>query len=348
MTMHNFSLLVLSWYQRDGRKSLPWQHNKTLYRVWVSEIMLQQTQVVTAVLYFQKFISRFPNVFLLAEATIDEVLHLWSGLGYYARARNIHKAAQIILDQYAGKFPRTFEEIIALPGIGRSTAGALLSLSLGKHYPILDGNVKRVLTRYHAIEGWPGKKHVENQLWAIIEKVTPIKDVGQFNQGMMDLGARVCTYHKPKCEVCPLNVGCKSYFNRYWEKYPGKKPKKIIIGKTTYFLLLQKGERVWLEKRPEVGLWGGLFSFPQFSEKDALDLWVKQYDMKTNQVKQLNSFRHSFSHYYLDLIPIWIKIRTLSIDFHSSSGLWYDLKQPPNIGLSEPVNRLLKLLSSSL
>lgn len=190
-----------------------------------------------------------------------------TGLGYYARARNLHKAAQTIVAQHGGEFPTTFAEIADLPGVGRSTAGAVLSLALGQHYPILDGNVKRVLARCYAVEGWPGKKEVENRLWKISEEVTPAQGVGQFNQAMMDLGAMVCTRSKPKCELCPLNVGCLSYANHSWANYPGKKPKQTLPEKTAYFLLLQHGDRVWLEQRPAVGLWGGLFCFPQFSAR---------------------------------------------------------------------------------
>ena len=189
---------------------------------------MQQTQVATVIPYFQRFMARFPNVRALAEAPLDEVLHLWTGLGYYARARNLHKAAQTIVAQHGGEFPTTFAEIADLPGVGRSTAGAVLSLALGQHYPILDGNVKRVLARCYAVEGWPGKKEVENRLWKISEEVTPAQGVGQFNQAMMDLGAMVCTRSKPKCELCPLNVGCLSYANHSWANYPGKKPKQTL------------------------------------------------------------------------------------------------------------------------
>ena len=187
---------------------------------------MQQTRVATVIPYFQRFMARFPNVRALAEAPLDEVLHLWTGLGYYARARNLHKAAQTIVAQHGGEFPTTFAEIADLPGVGRSTAGAVLSLALGQHYPILDGNVKRVLARCYAVEGWPCKKEVENRLWKISEEVTPAQGVGQFNRAMMDLGAMVCTRSKPKCELCPLNVGCLSYANHSWANYPARNPSR--------------------------------------------------------------------------------------------------------------------------
>ncbi|SQI21068.1 A/G-specific adenine glycosylase [Salmonella enterica subsp. arizonae] len=193
MQASQFSAQVLDWYDKYGRKTLPWQINKTPYKVWLSEVMLQQTQVTTVIPYFERFMARFPTVTDLANAPLDDVLHLWTGLGYYARARNLHKAAQQVATLHDGVFPQTFDEVAALPGVGRSTAGAILSLALGKHYPILDGNVKRVLARCYAVSGWPGKKEVENTLWTLSEQVTPAHGVERFNQAMMDLGAMVCT-----------------------------------------------------------------------------------------------------------------------------------------------------------
>lgn len=222
MQASQFSAQVLDWYDKYGRKSLPWQIDKTPYKVWLSEVMLQQTQVATVIPYFERFMARFPTVTDLANAPLDEVLHLWTGLGYYARARNLHKAAQQVAALHGGKFPETFEEVAALPGVGRSTAGAILSLSLGKHFPILDGNVKRVLARCYAVSGWPGKKEVENKLWSLSEQVTPAVGVERFNQAMMDLGAMICTRSKPKCSLCPLQNGCIAAANNSWSLYPGK------------------------------------------------------------------------------------------------------------------------------
>ena len=228
MQASQFSAQVLDWYDKYGRKTLPWQIDKTPYKVWLSEVMLQQTQVATVIPYFERFMARFPTVTDLANAPLDEVLHLWTGLGYYARARNLHKAAQQVATLHGGKFPETFEEVAALPGVGRSTAGAILSLSLGKHFPILDGNVKRVLARCYAVSGWPGKKEVENKLWSLSEQVTPAVGVERFNQAMMDLGAMICTRSKPKCSLCPLQNGCIAAANNSWALYPGKKPKQTL------------------------------------------------------------------------------------------------------------------------
>ncbi|WP_392433459.1 A/G-specific adenine glycosylase [Yersinia sp. HM-2024] len=345
MQAQQFAHVVLEWYQRFGRKTLPWQLDKTPYQVWLSEVMLQQTQVATVIPYFQRFMLRFPDIRALAAAPLDEVLHLWTGLGYYARARNLHKAAQTVVERHQGEFPTTFDEILALPGIGRSTAGAILSLSLGQHFPILDGNVKRVLARCYAVEGWPGKKDVEGRLWQISEDVTPAKGVGQFNQAMMDLGAIVCTRSKPKCELCPLNIGCLAYANHSWARYPGKKPKQTIPEKTAYFLLLQNGSQVWLEQRPPVGLWGGLFCFPQFAEQDDLDSWLQQRGMAASKLRQLTAFRHTFSHFHLDIVPMWLDTASARGYMDDGAGLWYNLAQPPSVGLAAPVERLLLQLA---
>lgn len=343
-----FAQQVLEWYQHFGRKHLPWQQQKTAYKVWLSEIMLQQTQVTTVIPYFERFMARFPSVSDLAAAPLDEVLHLWTGLGYYARARNLHKAARHIVTHHQGSFPLTFAEVTALPGVGRSTAGAVLSLAHGQHFPILDGNVKRVLARYFAVAGWPGKKEVENHLWHLSEQVTPAERVDQFNQAMMDLGAMVCTRSKPKCEICPLHSGCEARLNQSWAEFPGKKPKQSIPVRQTWFLLLQQGEKVWLEQRPPVGLWGGLFCFPQFSQRDELNLWLKSLGFHCNNSEQLTAFRHTFSHFHLDITPLWLEVSCTTSAMDDGAGLWYNLAQPPAVGLAAPVERLLQELRHSI
>ncbi|GAA77253.1 A/G-specific adenine glycosylase [Pseudoalteromonas sp. BSi20480] len=223
---HWFSKQVVDWYHLHGRKTLPWQLGKTPYKVWVSEVMLQQTQVVTVIPYFEKFMKSFPDIIALANAEEDQVLHHWTGLGYYARARNLHKTAKIVRDKYNGLFPQTLEEVMDLPGIGRSTAGAVLSLSLGQHHPILDGNVKRVLARYFMVEGWYGVKKVENQLWHLSSQLTPKNNVTEFNQAMMDLGASLCSRSRFDCEPCPLNSRCGAFNASKVKEFPHSKPKK--------------------------------------------------------------------------------------------------------------------------
>ena len=340
MQAQQFAQQVLDWYQRFGRKTLPWQQDKTPYKVWLSEVMLQQTQVATVIPYFERFMARFPDVGDLAAAPLDEVLHLWTGLGYYARARNLHKAAQQVVERHQGEFPQNFDDVAALPGVGRSTAGAILSLSLGQHYPILDGNVKRVLARCYAVPGWPGKKEVEKRLWQISEEVTPAAGVNHFNQAMMDLGALVCTRSRPKCEICPLNSGCVAYANSSWASYPGKKPKQTLPERSGWFLMMQHGDGVWLEQRPPVGLWGGLFCFPQFEREEALQAWLDARGIK-GQPQQMTAFRHTFSHFHLDIVPMWLEWPSAGAAMDEAGGLWYNLAQPPSVGLAAPVERLL-------
>lgn len=342
MEAQQFSQSVLTWYHRYGRKNLPWQQEKTPYHVWLSEVMLQQTQVATVIPYFNRFIERFPAVTDLAAAPLDEVLHLWTGLGYYARARNLHKAAQTIASEFGGQFPITFEDVVALPGVGRSTAGAILSLSQNQHFPILDGNVKRVLARCYAVSGWPGKKEVENRLWAIAEDVTPADSVQYFNQAMMDLGAMVCTRSKPKCDLCPLQSGCIAYAEHNPAAYPGKKPKQSIPEKTAYFLIIQHDNEIWLEKRPAKGIWGGLYSFPQFATKDAMHDWLAQRRISHSPLQQLIAFRHTFSHFHLDIVPVAANVTDRTAVHDDSDGIWYNSQNPPAIGLAAPVETLLK------
>ncbi|NBH75449.1 A/G-specific adenine glycosylase [Rodentibacter pneumotropicus] len=353
-----FAQSVLRWYEKFGRKHLPWQQNKTLYGVWLSEVMLQQTQVATVIPYFERFIKTFPNVTALANASQDEVLHLWTGLGYYARARNLHKAAQKIRDEFNGDFPIDFDQVWALPGVGRSTAGAILSSVLDQPYPILDGNVKRVLSRYFAVNGWPGEKKVENHLWYLTEQVTPTERVADFNQAMMDIGAMLCTRTKPKCELCPLKKDCLAYKNESWAQFPAKKPKKTLPEKETYFLILSKNGKVWLEQRENSGLWGGLFCFPQFESQEDLQAYLISEGISYYQA--WSSFRHTFSHFHLDIHPIYAEVGNIRADqenrdwrqvmekpkeykpnLSSAVKYWYDPKNPQQIGLAQPVKNLL-------
>lgn len=345
-----FSEAVLTWYHAFGRKTLPWQRQKTPYTVWLSEVMLQQTQVATVIPYFERFMQHFPTVTDLAAAPLDQVLHLWTGLGYYARARNLHKTAQIVAEQYQGEFPTDFDAICALPGIGRSTAGAILSLSLGLHYPILDGNVKRVLARCYRVAGWPGQKAVENRLWDISAKVTPQEGVQYFNQAMMDLGALVCTRSKPKCSLCPLAHGCEAYAHADWQSFPGKKPKQTLPEKEGYFILWSPpaelpDAQVWLEQRPPSGLWGGLFCFPQFATRSEAEQWLAQRGLTVR--RQLTAFRHTFSHFHLDIIPLLV-VGESHHCMDEGHGLWYNLARPQAVGLAAPVERLLRLLPEEL
>lgn len=352
----SFSERITAWYDLHGRKSLPWQIDKTPYRVWVSEIMLQQTQVATVIPYYQKFMARFPTVLDLANAEQDEVLHHWTGLGYYARARNLHKAAQIIRDNFNGKFPVRFDDVIALPGIGRSTAGAILSLSLGQHHPILDGNVKRVLARHGAIAGWPGQKKVEDSLWALTDKLTPSIDIEKYNQAMMDMGANICTRSKPKCELCPVSIDCKAQLQGEQLSYPGKKPKKTIPEKSAWMLvLINHNNEALLIKRPPTGIWGGLWCFNQFDKQDELNQYLTEHKLAASNI-ELTSFRHTFSHFHLDIVPVVVKIdphqlkrlESLHGVMEQSQHLWYNINQGAKVGLAAATERVLTELKTTL
>ncbi len=341
-----FSDQVLSWFQLQGRKHLPWQQNKTPYPVWISEIMLQQTQVATVIPYYQKFMTSFPSIIDLANAEEDAVLHHWTGLGYYARARNLHKTAKIIRDNYQGIFPEHIDEVIALPGIGRSTAGAILSLALDKHHPILDGNVKRVLARCYKVQGHTGQAIYEKTLWPITETLTPKKGVAQFNQAMMDLGAMVCTRSKPKCDICPLQTSCLAYASDEQANYPQKKPKKTIPEKSTIMVIPRVNQQVLMEKRPPSGIWGGLWCFLELSDKSQLANLLTKLNLEQTNSFALDKFRHTFSHFHLDIEAIVVDCEMLPAkEIRENSTLqWYNLATVASVGLAASTQKLIKQL----
>lgn len=341
----NFADQVLKWFDKHGRKDLPWQQNPTPYRVWVSEIMLQQTQVQTVIPYYQRFMDSFPELHLLAGAPQDNVLHHWSGLGYYARARNLHKAAQLIHEGYHGCFPEDIEHVMRLPGIGRSTAGAILSLACGQRHAILDGNVKRVLARFHAVEGWPGKSPLLKQLWSLSEAATPARRVADYNQAMMDLGATICRRGKPDCGNCPLRSGCKAFQSGLQQSLPYPRPRRDLPVRTVQMLLLLNPQQeVYLEKRPASGIWGGLWSFPEFETPLALRDWCDQSSI-TQDADVWPALRHTFSHFHLDITPHCIKLQNplLSV-MEEGRGVWYNTRQSGALGFAAPVQRLLAQL----
>lgn len=346
-----FSQAVLAWYDQHGRKHLPWQQQITPYKVWVSEIMLQQTQVTTVIPYFERFMARFPTINDLAQAEQDEVLHLWTGLGYYARARNLHKAAQIMAEQHQGKFPAEFEQVLALPGIGRSTAGAVLSLSLGQHHAILDGNVKRVLTRFMAVEGWPGQKKVENELWHIAETFSPKDRINNYNQVMMDLGAMVCTRSKPKCDECPVADKCQALAQSRVTDFPYSKPKKDKPVKFAYMLLMQHEHQLYMYQRPQTGIWGGLYSYPEFETLAELQAYLSNLGL-ADEFEHLSYseeaiFRHTFSHYHLDIQPIKLQLVEKPNIVAENNDIWFSLTEGDNkIGKSAVTEKLLANLKA--
>lgn len=343
-----FAKLVLAWYDEHGRKELPWQQGINPYRVWLSEIMLQQTQVATVIPYFETFTRKFPDVCSLAKADIDEVLHLWTGLGYYARARNLHKCAQTVAEQYKGEFPGTVAELEELPGIGRSTAGAIASIAFGQPAAILDGNVKRVLARLHAVEGWPGNSKVQQTLWQIAEHYTPNKRNPEYTQVMMDLGATVCKRSKPLCNVCPLQDSCQAHGQGNPQDYPGKKPKKEKPVRACQMLILQNpaGE-VLLQQRPSQGIWGGLWCLPELaSDANVTEHCISQQLSESEPATEhWNSYRHTFSHYHLDITPVLVQVNPK--DKVAEAGeQWVNPAAPGELGLAAPVKKLLEQIAA--
>ncbi len=345
-----FQKLVLKWFDCFGRHSLPWQQNKTPYRVWVSEIMLQQTQVTTVIPYFERFLTRFPDLASLARAKEDEVLHVWTGLGYYSRARNLHRSAQIIQKDWQGIFPNQLEQVESLPGIGRSTAGAILSCAFNKKAAILDGNVKRLLARFHGLTDPIDDKKTLDRLWELAEEYTPSKRVADYSQVMMDLGATVCTPKNPRCSDCPLLSSCQAQQRGLVEQIPFKKKKaKLPVRKTT-FLILQNKDRVLLQKRPSSGIWGGLWSLPEIPEKASLAQikrhCLKQFQLEIKQGRTLKPFRHTFSHFHLEVHPVHLTLdRPLPKNMASQTQIWYSLHRPKALGLPAPILSLLGDLS---
>jgi len=330
---------LLAWFAREGRKNLPWQRDPTPYRVWVSEIMLQQTQVATVVPYFERFMQRFPDVATLAAADVDEVLHLWSGLGYYARARNLHEAARVIVREHGGEIPREIAVLQRLPGIGRSTAGAILALSLQQHHPILDGNVRRVLARCFAVEGWPGERAVDARLWELSA------GVHHYTQAVMDLGATVCTRTKPACDRCPLQEICLAHARGLQDQLPTPRPARgeRRVEKTCMLMLVAEDGSVLLARRPSRGLWGGLHGLPEFAENESAAAWVTQwFGVADPQFEELPALRHSFTHFDLDIVPLRLRVGASTSSVAEEGYVWYNSRAPAKLGLAAPVAALIR------
>ena len=346
--MTSFSDRLLEWFDAHGRKDLPWQQTKDTYRVWVSEIMLQQTQVQTVIPYFERFVQSFPTIAALAGAEMDNVLHHWSGLGYYARARNLHRAARVITTDHGGVFPTNIDDVMALPGIGQSTAGAILSLALDQRHAILDGNVKRVLTRHDAIHGWPGKTAVTKKLWELAESRTPPRRASAYTQAIMDLGATLCTRSSPACDRCPVIDDCKAFAANSVSDYPGRKPKKEKPLRHTTMLIARSHDGVYLERRPEAGIWGGLWSLPELGDR-SIEGWCRdKLNTAATATESWHLLRHSFSHYDLDIQPILVRVDSpLSTVADCDTTTWYRLDDPPPGGIAAPVKKLMDQLKKS-
>ncbi|MBS0350567.1 MAG: A/G-specific adenine glycosylase [Proteobacteria bacterium] len=342
-----FNQSLLAWYKNHGRHDLPWQINPTPYKVWVSEIMLQQTQVSTVIPYFQRFINCFSSFKSLYEANIDQVLRLWSGLGYYARARNLHRCAQIVCQEFDGVFPCSVAELSQLPGIGRSTAGAILSFSMQVRAPILDGNVRRVLTRFYAVEGSVNDKQVSKKLWQLAEQNTPLEAYRHYNQAIMDLGATICTRSTPLCAQCPVQKNCSAFVQGRVKEFPYRNKVKPKAHKYVQMLMIRNPYGAWfLEKRPPTGIWGGLWSFPQCDLTQDVSEWCeKNLNGHIVWSQELPAFKHVFTHFELTIHP---KLIHLNHENHflnePQDKIWYDLSHPAPGGFAAPVTKLFQVL----
>jgi A/G-specific adenine glycosylase len=338
---------LLAWHAVAGRHDLPWQHERSPYRVWVSEIMLQQTQVSTVIPYYQRFMARFPDVLALAAAPVDEVLHLWSGLGYYARARNLKRAAMRLREEFAGEFPHVFEEVAGLPGIGRSTAGAILALARDERHAILDGNARRVLARYFGVEGGPADTAVLRELWRLADAQTPEREVAAYTQAIMDLGATVCVRRNPLCGQCPLSAHCSARASGRQHQIPAPR-RAAARGRRQVFMLvaLKDTGEVLLERRPESGVWGGLWCLPEFPSAGAADDFIREaLGPQHPQARTLATLEHGFTHFDLSITPLLVHCDSGRLGVGEGTSLWYNIRSPARVGLPAPITTLLSGLA---
>ncbi len=341
--MSAFAKKIIIWQRREGRHGLPWQGTRDAYRIWLSEIMLQQTQVATVIPYYEKFVARFPDVAALAAANLDDVMQLWAGLGYYARARNLHRAAEAIVDMHGGVFPRAFDDILALPGIGRSTAAAVSAFAFSERRAILDGNVKRVFARQFGIEGDTRMRPVEEAMWAIADKKLPKTDIESYTQGLMDLGATVCTRTQPVCLLCPVRSTCVAFVEGRIDELPGKRIHRETPHRQTRMLVIISNGELLLEKRPPTGIWGGLWSLPELPvEKDMFEVLHKSYGMKGRTVRELARVEHGFTHYSLSIFPVEISVAHVEARAMEPGLMWINLEDAMGAAIPAPVKRILR------
>ncbi len=329
---------VLRWFARHGRHDLPWQHPRSPYRVWVSEVMLQQTSVATVRPYFERFMSRLPDLAALAAAPEDELMALWSGLGYYARARNLHRAAKRIVHDLDGQMPGDMAALQALPGIGRSTAAAILAQAFDQPAAILDGNVRRLLARHAGVEGWSGQAAVQKALWQIAEQRLPDVQAANYAQALMDLGATICTRRRPMCERCPVNRDCQAYGSDRVDQIPAPRPRRARPRRAHWYLILRNAEaQILLEKRPAHGIWGGLWSLPEAKQT------IEEFAPWAEQIRPLgDGLQHEFSHFSLTLQPVTGRVRE---HFIADDGAlsWHTVNAAVQLGLPQPIRRLIEI-----
>jgi len=336
---------MLAWHKRHGRHDLPWQGTRVPYRIWVAEIMLQQTQVAAVIPYYWRFLECFPDIAALAGAPQDEVLRLWSGLGYYSRARNLQRAAQLVMDRHGGAFPRALEAIEALPGIGRSTAAAIAAFAYRTRAAILDGNVKRVLARHFAVAGFPGEKRVEARLWRLAEEQLPPRAIGRYTQAMMDLGATLCTRMKPRCADCPLAQTCGALALGRVRDFPAPRPAKAVPTRAIHMLLLVRGGEVLLEKRPPSGIWGGLWSLPELADRAQVRAHCRtRYGCSIAAPQALAPLAHGFTHFKLEIQPLLCQVGKLTPAAREAGQIWLSLEEAHGAAIPAPVRKLIERL----
>jgi A/G-specific adenine glycosylase len=335
----SFAARIIRWQRQHGRHDLPWQSTRDPYRIWVSEIMLQQTQVSAVIPYYQRFMARFPDVSTLAAADEDEVLAHWSGLGYYARGRNLHRAARLIVERHADAFPSDFEAVCTLPGVGRSTAAAICVFAFGQHRAILDGNVRRVLARHAGIHGYPGDKRVEDELWQQAESLLPERDIESYTQGLMDLGAGPCSRRGPDCGACPVGESCVARHDGLTRDLPSPRPTRTLPQRETAMLILMSGGEVLLEKRPASGIWGGLWSFPETDENQIEDAAVR-YGVRPGRLSRLTVLEHGFTHFKLRIRPVLAHVARRS-GLQEPGLIWLTVEDALGAAIPSPVKRIL-------
>lgn len=344
MTEPDFAARLLAWFDLHGRHDLPWQHPREPYRVWLSEVMLQQTQVTTVIPYFERFLQRFPDVQTLAAAPIDDVLQRWAGLGYYARARNLHRCAQAIVERHQGQWPRDIEQVVALPGIGRSTAAAILAQAFGDRHAILDGNVKRVMARHAAVSGWPGLPAVQQKLWNYAERRLPDTRLADYTQACMDLGNQICTARKPLCAACPVAADCSARLQDRVAELPSPKPRRERPQRSAWLLLVENADgAVLLERRPPSGIWGGLWCAPVIpSDQDWRDALHARYALDVvGEPQALPVVEHGFTHYDLSLQPLRIRVAAQGVAAAAETA-WTTMHDSNALpGLPAPVRKII-------
>ena len=343
--MSGFAQIPDSWQKSHGRHDLPWQDSRDPYAVWLSEIMLQQTQVSSVIPYYQRFLASFPDIAALAAASQDEVLAHWSGLGYYSRARNLHRAAQQVVERHGGIFPAEFEQILALPGIGRSTAAAISAFAFGMRRAILDGNVKRVLARYCAIEGHPGAERRGSAAVAARRGTCcPQQGIEAYTQGLMDLGATVCTRSRPRCGACPVGRDCLAHHQGRQNELPSPRPRKALPERETAMLLLLRQGEIFLEKRPPTGIWGGMWSFPEIAPgEDPRQACLARFGFETGLLEPLPGMQHTFTHFRLHIRPQRLEVRSIQPRARQPGGMWFGLEDALGAAIPAPVRKLLLL-----